>query len=84
MNSIWPGRPESTSSTIYYYYLHTVHMHVPTRSCTQESIEYCQQCLEKIYQVNGLTHPDIVALENHFEPTFKPHLEEPTKVYLHM
>ena len=46
----------------------------------QESIEYCQQCLEKIHQVNGVTHPNVVVLENHFEPTFKPHLEGPTKV----
>ena len=48
---------------------------------TQESIEYCQQCLEKIFQLNnGTTHPEIVVVENHFESTFKPHFEEPTKV----
>ena len=46
----------------------------------QESIDYCQECLETIYLASSVIHPDVVVLENHFEPTFKPHVEKPTKV----
>ena len=52
-------------------------------SSPQESIDYCQNCLETIYLTSGSFLPEVVVVENHFESTFKPHVEEPTKVCIH-
>lgn len=47
----------------------------------QDSIEYGQGVLDKIYTTFDYTSQvEITFLENHFEKEFKPHTEEPTEV----
>ena len=56
------------------------HMHTPAHNTLQGSITFAYQCVEKLYAMFEGMHLKLAVLENHFEPTFRPHIEAPVEV----